>query len=172
MQSQTTRERRKAKEAAPLQPLATSSAPQIATVRRRKWGTGPFDENWLNLDCCGLVCAAVTYALLLYGVFAVCFVLIPPWMSITTDNVRYMSLFGHLHRIAFVTIAALACSAHFRAMTTDPGSVPPDATPLPDPDEATQEEEGSDGVISPMQKGRRLCRRCRSFKPNRAHHCR
>lgn len=32
----------------------------------------------------------------------------------------------------FITIAALAVTAHFKAMTTDPGAVPPDANPLPD----------------------------------------
>ena len=38
----------------------------------------------------------------------------------------------HLHRALFVSIALLAVVAHFNAMTTDPGAVPPDATPLPD----------------------------------------
>jgi len=169
---QTTRERRKAKDAAP-QATITPSAPQLATVRRRKWGTSPFDENWLNLDCCGLVCAALTYGLHMYGVFAVCFILIPPWMSTTAEEVRSVSIMGHLHRLAFVVVAGLACAAHFKAMTTDPGAVPPDATPIPDPsDSPAAEEEEAELILSTAQKGRRLCRRCRAFKPQRAHHCR
>mmetsp|Transcript_61745 Transcript_61745/g.93219 ORF Transcript_61745/g.93219 Transcript_61745/m.93219 type:complete len:98 (-) Transcript_61745:948-1241(-) len=26
----------------------------VATVKRNKCGTSPFDQNWLNMDCCGL----------------------------------------------------------------------------------------------------------------------
>ncbi len=61
-------------------PLSAPGSPQ-ATVVRRACGTGPFDKSWLNLDCCGLVCAAFTYWLHCYGVYAVCMVLLPPWMS-------------------------------------------------------------------------------------------
>lgn len=171
---QTTRERRKAKGDAVQSAPPTPSTIQLASVRRRKWGTSAFDENWLNLDCCGLVCAAITYMLHAYGVYAVCFILIPPWMSSTTteeEHIRSISIFGHLHRILFVVFAALACAAHFYAMTTDPGAVPPDATPVPEPDEGA-DEESSELILSTTQKGRRLCRRCKSFKPQRAHHCR
>lgn len=58
-----------------------SGGSQVATVVRRRFGTGPFDKYWLNLDCCGLVCAGFTYCLHLYGCYAVCAVLLPPWMS-------------------------------------------------------------------------------------------
>lgn len=169
---QTTRERRKTKDSTPQAPLSSHSTPQIATVRRRKWGTGPFDENWLNVDCCGLVCAALTYCLHFYGIYAVCFVLIPPWMSSKIDEVRFLSLTGHFHRVTFIVIAAFACLAHFKAMTTDPGAVPPDASPLELQEKAAADEEGSELIISQKQKGRRLCRRCKAFKPQRAHHCR
>jgi hypothetical protein len=57
-----------------------------ATVKRNKCGTRPFDDHWLNLDCCGLTCATVTYLLHLYGVYAFAFVLLPPWMSITDED--------------------------------------------------------------------------------------
>mmetsp|Transcript_8371 Transcript_8371/g.12146 ORF Transcript_8371/g.12146 Transcript_8371/m.12146 type:complete len:360 (+) Transcript_8371:36-1115(+) len=167
---QTTRERRKAKESTPQAP-PSHSTPQIATVRRRKWGTGPFDENWLNLDCCGLVCAGLTYCLHFYGVYAVCFVLIPPWMSSKVEEVRFLSLTGHFHRLTFCIIAGLACAAHFKAMTTNPGAVPPDAAPLELLEKSTTDEEGQELINSQKQKGRRLCRRCKAFKPQRAHHC-
>ena len=57
-----------------------------ATVKRNKCGTRPFDARWLNLDCCGLVCAGVTYALHAYGLYAFCFVLLPPWLSETDED--------------------------------------------------------------------------------------
>lgn len=174
---QTTRERRKPKDGAgngvSSAPPSAPPTPQVATVRRRKWGTSAFDDNWLNVDCCGLVCAVLTYCLHCYGVFAVCFILIPPWMSSATtveNEIRSISIFGHLHRLAFALVAVLACAAHFKAMTTDPGAVPPDATPLELEKEG--EEESCELIISPTQKGKRLCRRCRAFKPQRAHHCR
>ena len=64
----------------------------IATVYRKQCGTGPFDKNWLNLDCCGLFCAMLTYALHTYGCYAVCVVLLPPWMSyFESDGTRRVS---------------------------------------------------------------------------------
>ena len=64
-----------------------------ATVKRNKCGTRPFDARWLNLDCCGLVCAGVTYALHAYGLYAFCFVLLPPWLS-ETDEDGYREVSG------------------------------------------------------------------------------
>lgn len=63
-----------------------------ATVVRRTFGTGPFDKYWLNMDCCGLFCAGLTYALHFYGVYAVTSVLIPPWMSYTIEGTRSVSI--------------------------------------------------------------------------------
>ena len=152
----------------------------IAKVKKQKWGTGPFDENWLNLDCCGLFCATFTYMLHAYGVYAVCLILIPPWMSsVDEDGVRTISIMGHFHRTAFTLVAALAVYAHFKAMTTNPGAVPPDATPLEEMKDLLNQQSAEDPNSSlmvedkppPQRKGRRLCRRCNTFKPKRAHHC-
>jgi len=60
--------------------MATADVP-VATVYRRFCGTSPFDKHWLNLDCCGLFCAGLTYLLHLYGCWVVCKALIPPWMA-------------------------------------------------------------------------------------------
>jgi palmitoyltransferase ZDHHC3/7/25 len=180
----------------------------VATVRRRFCGTGPFDHHWLNLDCCGLLCALLTYMLHLYAIYAVTMVLIPPWMSydavknaengdavvgqlLTQSHNRIISWAGVLHRICFTLIAALAIVSHWKAMTTDPGSVPPDAQPIG----VTQEDEtpletklnspeksqtdGADPtqvqnyLLEPpsIPKVKRICRRCKSYKPSRAHHC-
>ncbi|KAG7362191.1 DHHC palmitoyltransferase [Nitzschia inconspicua] len=165
-------------------------APIVATVKRNKYGTGPFDENWLNMDCCGLVCASITYMLHLYGVYATCLILIPPWMStVSEDGIRTISPMGHLNRTAFTLVAVLAVYAHFKAMTTDPGAVPPDAQPIPEIDATMDNNRDGDlevaGEQSPdflrddplkpippsKKKGKRLCRRCNAFKPKRAHHC-
>lgn len=154
--------------------IANTALP-VATVKRHKYGTGPFDEHWLNLDCCGLFCAMITYGLHLYAIYAVCCILLPPWMSETDDEgVRSMTLGGHFHRLAFTTIATLAIAAHYKAMTTDPGAVPPDAIPLEEtkPLETNDNGEAKDGESPPApRQGKRLCRRCKTFKPKRAHHC-
>jgi hypothetical protein len=208
----------------------------VATVKRNKYGTSPFDENWLNLDCCGLFCAVITYMLHLYGIYATCLVLIPPWMSSVDElGIRTMSVMGHTNRLAFTTIAVLAMYAHWKAMMTDPGAVPPDAVPLAEQQKQKQQQQqlsikmGSNNTTDlennmndndtgdgtnnnnltmgdgqqqqqqhhqtssmmqedtsflsmtppvkapppppPPRQGKRLCRRCNTFKPKRAHHC-
>ena len=58
----------------------------IATVKRSKCGTQPFDVHWLNVDCCGLICAFFTYCLHAYGIYAFCWVLLPPWFSVMDED--------------------------------------------------------------------------------------
>lgn len=143
-----------------------------ATVRRHFCGTGPFDKHWLNLDCCGLFCALCTYALHAYGVYAVCWIMLPPWMGVTgEDGVRRMSTSGRMHELSFCTVALLAVISHFMAMTTDPGAVPPDAKPLPELEEVPESSEDAIGLLAMPQPTKKLCRRCRAYKPQRAHHC-
>lgn len=168
MQGGATTQRRKSaltKETSPGKAPQQPQAPiPTATVKRRKWGTSPFDENWLNLDCCGLFCAFLTYSLHAYGCFAVVVLLIPPWMSFRDEEgVRHTTWMGKFHMVAFCAVAIFAVVSHWKAMTTDPGAVPPDATPLPELDE----EEGT----TTSTRGKRLCRRCHAYKPQRAHHC-
>lgn len=179
--STTTALRRKVPKApgsAPLDPETISpsngnGSVQVATVRRRRFGTSPFDEQWLNVDCCGLTCAMITYLLHFYAVYTVCFIMIPPWMSVKgEDGARHLTVAGMFHRFAFAAIAAMACLSHFYAMTTDPGAVPPDAKPVASPDEAIKSSGTGEEEPKPAQKGMRLCRRCNAFKPRRAHHCR
>ena len=61
---------------------------RVATVKRALCGTSPFDRHWLNLDCCGIICATMTYCLHAYGVYAFGWVLLPPWFS-TMDEDGY-----------------------------------------------------------------------------------
>ena len=66
---------------------------QLATVKRNTWGTQPFDKHWLNLDCCGLICASMTYMLHAYGVYSFGWILLPPWFStMDEDGYREVSL--------------------------------------------------------------------------------
>ena len=158
---------------------ADNGAPLVATVKRNFCGTGPFDRHWFNLDCCGIFCAFITYCLHAYGVYAVCWILIPPWMNYFDDQgVRHLSAAGNINVFAFAVIALLASVSHFKAMTTDPGAVPPDASPLPEEETdpipmgpAALEAERRGLVPEKTNAPKRLCRRCKSFKPHRAHHC-
>lgn len=86
------------------------------------------------------------------------------------DGVRKLTFWGIFHSIGFCLVAAMAIISHLKAMCTDPGAVPPDAEPVPDSLNANggRVEEGID---VPRKKPKRLCRRCNSFKPDRAHHC-
>jgi len=155
-----------------------TAAPPVARVRRNLCGTGPFDRHWLNLDCCGLFCALCTYGLHFYGIYAVCIILLPPWMSYKDDETgeRHMTIAGTLHRIVFTSIAVIAIVSHFKAMTTDPGAVPPDAKPLESNDDKSMDDstQAAKNLLDQPKappKVKRLCRRCKAFKPERAHHC-
>jgi len=91
-----------------------------------------------------------------YGVYSFGWILLPPWFS-TMDEDGYRELtFGCIfHRTLFITIASLAVFAHFKAMTTDPGAVPPDANPLPDLEEleCLIKGEESPRVVQQQQQG-------------------
>lgn len=113
----------------------------------------PFLKNsvhWFVWDPCGIVCAVMTYILMVYGEFVVLAVLAPPFLSVGT----FISV------AIFTTFAFLAVVAHVKAMITDPGVVPR---------ESSSEEE----VLERRQQGEeiRYCKKCRSIKPDRAHHC-
>jgi len=58
----------------------------IAKVKRNRFGTSPFDDQWLNLDCCGLICASLTYMLHLYGMYSFGWILLPPWFSVMDED--------------------------------------------------------------------------------------
>ena len=61
----------------------------------------------------------------------------------------------HFHRTLFILIATLAITAHFKAMTTDPGAVPPDANPLPEINnmDITESEEAKLNDLDNLIKG-------------------
>ena len=67
---------------------------------------------------------------------------VPPSASVVDGAVRKLSYWGVLHSVAFCAVAAMAVLSHLKAMTTDPGAVPPDAAPLPHPDDVAGLLEG------------------------------
>ena len=126
------------------EPVRCRCAPDVSC------GTRPGVRIWLNTECCGVFCAGVTWALIVYAQYAVSVHVILPWLSI--------SVWGIVHLVLFNTCAVLGIVSHVRAMTTDPGAVPPGAVPL--------------DAHGPGAKARHMvCRKCDSYKPPRAHHC-
>ena len=69
--------------------------------------------HWFVWDPCGIVCAVMTYILILYGELVVLMVLAPPFPSLSTA----------VCVIIFTTLAILAVVSHVKAMITDPVSL-------------------------------------------------
>ncbi|XP_059194798.1 palmitoyltransferase ZDHHC3-A-like isoform X3 [Centropristis striata] len=107
---------------------------------------------WFIRDVCGIVCAMITWLLVLYADFVVLFVMLLP-----SKNLMYSIVNGTL----FNVLAFLALSSHLRAMCTDPGAVPKG--------NATKEYIES-LQLKPGQVVYK-CPKCCSIKPDRAHHC-
>ena len=109
---------------------------------------------WFVKDACGIICAVVTWCLVIYAEFVVCMVMLFP----TFDK---DPIYSAVNIFLFNVLAALALISHFKSMTTDPGSVPKG--------NASQENIKSMN----LQPGQIVikCTKCFSIKPERAHHC-
>ncbi|KAM7406328.1 hypothetical protein PAMP_000712 [Pampus punctatissimus] len=107
---------------------------------------------WFIQDSCGMVCATMTWFLVLYAEFVVNFVMLLP-----AKNFWYSLLNG----ATFNSLAVLALASHLRTMLTDPGAVPKG--------NATKEYMES----LQLKPGEVIykCPKCCSIKPERAHHC-
>jgi len=112
---------------------------------------------WFNFDCCGMVCASITHALLVYAQYVVTYVILLPWFE--------MSVEGALHQLIFTTLIFLGAWSHLRAMTTNPGMVPRGAVPVGMKD--TWQDAGD--APSFRTCGRHPCDG--NFKPPKSHHC-
>jgi hypothetical protein len=121
----------------------------------------------LSLDPCGLLCLSLSYALHLFALFASGFVL-------TSHHVLAQCLYG----ILYVPPSVLALWSLTMAATTDPGSVPMGARPLPsnlasgeDGADVVTERDGAGGGGLRRRRGVRRCGKCDdNYKPGRAHH--
>uniref|UniRef100_A0ABK0L500 Palmitoyltransferase n=1 Tax=Rattus norvegicus TaxID=10116 RepID=A0ABK0L500_RAT len=110
------------------------------------------DRVWFIRDGCGMVCAVMTWLLVVYADFVVTFVMLLPskdfWYSVVNG-------------VLFNCLAVLALSSHLRTMLTDPGAVPKG--------NATKEYMES----LQLKPGEVIykCPKCCCIKPERAHHC-
>ena len=109
---------------------------------------------WFVQDVCGIICAIITWCLVLYAEFVVCWVILFP--AFTREPI-----YSFFNFILFNCLAILALTSHFKSMTTDPGAVPKG--------NATKEKLQNMN----LQPGEILyrCTKCYSIKPERAHHC-
>uniref|UniRef100_A0A6M2DXT7 Palmitoyltransferase n=1 Tax=Xenopsylla cheopis TaxID=163159 RepID=A0A6M2DXT7_XENCH len=107
---------------------------------------------WCIKDICGVICAVLTWLLILYAEFVVMFVMLIP-----NPN----ELYRYPNMIIFNLCAFLAFASHLRTMFTDPGAVPKG--------NATKEQISRMG----FREGQVVfkCPKCCSIKPERAHHC-
>ncbi|XP_049478653.1 palmitoyltransferase ZDHHC7 isoform X1 [Panthera uncia] len=111
------------------------------------------DRVWFIRDGCGMICAVMTWLLVVYADFVVTFVMLLPskdfWYSVVNG-------------VLFNCLAVLALSSHLRTMLTDPGAVPKG--------NATKEHVES----LQLKPGEVIykCPKCCCIKPERAHHCR
>ncbi|CAH0402177.1 unnamed protein product [Chilo suppressalis] len=111
-------------------------------------------KAWCIKDICGIICAVLTWLLILYAEFVVMMVMLLPGLS-SYPFYAYVNIF------IFQSLAFLAFASHLRTMFTDPGAVPKG--------NATKE------MIKQMsfREGQVIfkCTKCCSIKPERAHHC-
>lgn len=128
--------------------------------RPKQCGTSDGVRHWVNIEPCGLICGLFTYVFLAYGMYSTTTCVIKPWLG--------YSVLGSCNIFLFNGISLVAMYSHFAAMTTDPGSVPRSALPLADDDQEF-DQEANEKIVG--TKFRKYCKRCKSFKPIRAHHC-
>ncbi|XP_013778352.1 palmitoyltransferase ZDHHC3-like [Limulus polyphemus] len=109
---------------------------------------------WFVKDICGIICAVITWLLVLYAEYVVLIVIILPISSI-------YPCYSAVNLMIFEVLAFLAVFSHLKAMLTDPGAVPQG--------NATKEAVQQLG----LQEGQVVykCPKCCCIKPERAHHC-
>ncbi|KAJ8252581.1 hypothetical protein COCON_G00218930 [Conger conger] len=115
-------------------------------------GPGEGERVWFIQDGCGMVCAFMTWFLVLYADFVVTFVMLLPSKSFW---------YALVNGVAFNCLALLALTAHLRTMLTDPGAVP----------KGNATKEYMDSLQLKPGEVIYKCPKCCSIKPERAHHC-
>ncbi|XP_022901682.1 palmitoyltransferase ZDHHC3 isoform X2 [Onthophagus taurus] len=107
-------------------------------------------------DPCGITCIIITYAAVFYADYVVI-----KWIVLHTME---GSLWGTLNAVAFNLIIFLLTMSHFKAVISDPGTVPLPQNRL-DFSDMHSAESGLDLDWT-------ICTRCETYRPPRAHHCR
>lgn len=72
---------------------------------------GEVSRLWFIQDCCGIVCAVITWLLVFFADFVVTFVMLLPSRSFW---------YAVLNGVLFNSLAVLALASHLRTMLTDP----------------------------------------------------
>jgi palmitoyltransferase ZDHHC3/7/25 len=110
-------------------------------------GTHYQDGIWVNhSDQVGTIMSSMVWILVIYSVVTI---------SLLAEH-------NNLPRnvaMIYGTICALALASHAKTMFTDPGSIPPEAVPLPILFEQ--------GITTHS-----MCSHCQTYKPPKSHHCR
>ncbi|KAA0202218.1 hypothetical protein HAZT_HAZT011524 [Hyalella azteca] len=124
---------------------------------------------WCVRDICGIICAVMTWLLVVYADIVVVLVICSSGGSSSNGNnanahytpASSLSAYSVINFIIFNLLAFLALASHTRAMLSDPGAVPKG--------NATRENIELLG----LQEGQVIfkCPKCISIKPVRAHHC-
>ena len=68
-------------------------------------------QLWFIRDCCGMVCAFITWLLVFFADFVVTFVMLLPSRSFW---------YAVINGVVFNSLAVLALASHLRTMLTDP----------------------------------------------------
>ncbi|CAH8660919.1 unnamed protein product [Schistosoma rodhaini] len=115
-----------------------------------------FGVIWFVNDCCGVACIFITWLLILYAEFVIDFIILNHSPSHT---------FYWISGIIYHLFAILAVVSHFKAFSTDPGSIPIGAA-----NQAFAKclQQYSSYLSAPPIR----CTKCLTIKPIRAHHCR
>eukprot|EP00043_Microstomoeca_roanoka_P021265 m.255015 g.255015 ORF g.255015 m.255015 type:complete len:271 (-) comp19020_c0_seq1:102-914(-) len=108
---------------------------------------------WLNIDCCGLFTAVLTYNLILLGLIG------------ALQIVNFSSIASSFLFLLLMTSLALAATSHMRCMLTDPGAVPTLSREIELEDIPRGELRLRNGEYVSV------CHKCHTYKPDRAHHC-
>lgn len=115
-----------------------------------------FGVIWFVNDCCGVACIFITWLLILYAEFVIDFIILNHSPSHT-----FYWISGTIYHL----FAILAVVSHFKAFSTDPGSIPIGAA-----NQAFAKclQQYSSYLSAPPIR----CTKCLTIKPIRAHHCR
>ncbi|XP_034443308.1 palmitoyltransferase ZDHHC7-like isoform X1 [Hippoglossus hippoglossus] len=109
-------------------------------------------QLWFIQDCCGMVCAFITWFLVFFADFVVTFVMLLPSRSFW---------YAVINGVVFNSLAVLALASHLRTMLTDPGAVP----------KGNANKKYLESLQLKPGKVIYKCPKCCSIKPERAHHC-
>lgn len=123
-----------------------SEEEELLPVKQIKPTKGPYCKIWCIKDGCGIICALMTWLLILYAEMVVMGVILVP--SIKADP-----FFAYPNILLFQVLIVLALASHIMTMFTDPGAVP------------KGNKIAREGEIT------HKCNKCASLRPERAHHC-